>query len=95
MLDTISSIIRKAEEENKGFWEIVLEDDMEKKEYSREDSFEKMLTIKGAVINKSPPERIISTISKNRAIFDISVSRFLSLAPYAPPARVAAAVCIP
>ena len=53
MLDTISSIIRKAEEENKGFWEIVLEDDMEKKEYSREASFEKMLTVWQAMENAS------------------------------------------
>ena len=53
MLDTMTSIIRKAEEENKGFWEIVLEDDMEKKEYSREDSFEKMLTVWQAMENAS------------------------------------------
>ena len=53
MLDTMSSIIRKAEEENKAFWEIVLEDDMEKKEYSREASFEKMLTVWQAMENAS------------------------------------------
>lgn len=53
MLDTMTSIIRKAEEENKEFWEIVLEDDMEKKEYSREASFEKMLTVWQAMENAS------------------------------------------
>ena len=53
MLDTMSNIIRRAEEENKSFWEIVLEDDMEKKEYSREESFEKMLTVWQAMENAS------------------------------------------
>ena len=53
MLDTMSSIIRRAEEEKKAFWEIVLEDDMEKKEYSREASFEKMLTVWQAMENAS------------------------------------------
>ena len=53
MLDTMSSIICRAEEEKKAFWEIVLEDDMEKKEYSREDSFEKMLTVWQAMENAS------------------------------------------
>lgn len=38
VLDTMTSIISKAEAEKKAFWEIVLEDDMEKKEYSREES---------------------------------------------------------
>lgn len=53
MLDTMTSIISKAEAEKKAFWEIVLEDDMEKKEYSREESFEKMLTVWQAMENAS------------------------------------------
>ena len=45
MLDSMSEIIRKAEEENKKFWEVVLEDDMATNEYSKEDSFIRMMTV--------------------------------------------------
>ncbi len=45
MLDSISEIIRRSEEEDKKFWEVVLEDDMETNEYSKEDSFIKMMTV--------------------------------------------------
>ena len=45
MLDTMEEIIARAEAEKRPFWEVILENDMERNEYSREDSLARMLTV--------------------------------------------------
>ncbi|MGM9619001.1 MAG: L-serine ammonia-lyase, iron-sulfur-dependent, subunit alpha [Oscillospiraceae bacterium] len=45
MLDSMEEILRRADEEGKAFWEIVLESDVESRECSREESMARMLTV--------------------------------------------------
>ncbi|SFR93816.1 L-serine ammonia-lyase, iron-sulfur-dependent, subunit alpha [Anaeromicropila populeti] len=50
-LGSLDVILKKAEEQNKQFWEIILEHDCRERQTSREDSFSTMLTMYEAMKN--------------------------------------------
>ena len=53
MLDSMQQIIARAQSADKLFWEVVLEEDMQQRQVSRQQSLEKMLTIWSAMEDAS------------------------------------------